>query len=481
MITVPVSSVNAVNVTYEVIDGGNVVASGSVKQGMDITGLALDAGSYCVNLTTVTDANHASASNVSYITVVPIPSFVSAEDVTVTYGEDINIRVTSENAVGVTYQVIDAKGKVVASGNVEPNVISYLMAAEVSSDGIITGLKLSAGNYKVNLTTVPDANYVAVNYVSSLTVNPANSSVEGEDVVATVGDSIVIAITSENATSITYQIIGDGGVVANGTVEAGENITVSDLPAGNYRVDLKANVDGNHAPSEGSSTIVVNKIPSSVVPTVSNIDVGENETIQINVGADDAQGSINVTLNNKSYDDVPVVNGNAQIVISNLPAGNYTVVVKYSGDDKYMLSEGSATFEVEKIVPSMQMVDSTITMGKDEKITISLPEDATGTVTIEVNGKSYTQPVINGKATFNLSCLKAGEYEIKICYSGDEKYCPINTTGTIKVLPSENNSQENKIEHLKTGLGVYETANPIMALVVVLIALGFGQLRRFRK
>ena len=478
---------NAVGVDYEVFDQSGVsVVNGSADYIVSysgasnwlISGLALSAGNYTVRLTTVPADNYASVSGYFKITVDLANSSVSADDVAVTYGEDFNISVTSENAVGVDYEVFDQSGVPVVNGTAEPANLPYLRAS-ISSNWVISGLALSAGNYTVKLTTVPEDNYASVSHVLSLTVDPAGSSVKAEDVEGNVGDSIIVPVTSENATSITYQIIGDDGVVANGTVEAGENITVSDLHAGNYRIDLKADTDGNHNPSEGSSTIVVNKIPSSAVPTVSNIGVGENETIQINVGADDAQGSVNVTLNNISYGNVPVVNGNAQITVSNLPAGTYTVVVIYSGDDKYLLSKGSGTFEVEKIVPSMDMIDSTITMGKDEKITISLPEDATGTVTIEVDGKSYTQPVINGKATFYLSGLKAGEYEINICYSGDEKYCPINTTGTIKVLSSENNSQINKIEHLKTGLSVYETANPIMVLMIVLIALGFGQLRRF--
>lgn len=51
----------------------------------------------------------------------------------------------------------------------------------------------------------------------------------------------------------------------------------------------------------------------------------------------------------------------------------------------------------------------------------------------------------------------------------------------VKIISSENNTQKDKIEHSKTDLSVYETANPIMALMIVLIALGCGQLRRFGK
>ena len=153
--------------------------------------------------------------------------------------QDFNISVTSENAVGVDYEVFDQSGGSVVNGTAEPANIPYLRAS-ISSNWVISGLALSAGNYAVKLTTVPEDNYASASHVLSLTVDHAGSSVNGEDVEGNVGDSIIVPVISENATSITYQIIGNDGVVANGTVEAGENITVSDLPAGSYSVDLKA-------------------------------------------------------------------------------------------------------------------------------------------------------------------------------------------------------------------------------------------------
>ena len=444
--------------------------------GEDITGLVLDAGSYTVNLTTGPDENHTSVSNVSSITVNKDKSSVSAEDVTATYGEDISIEVTSEHAIAVNYQILDKNGKEITNGTVEPAVLS-LLRASISSKGVISGLKLSAGKYTVNLTTVPEDNYDSANYASSLEIKPATSSVKAENVEFNVGDLIIIPVTSENTTSITYQIIDESGnAVVNGTIKPDESITVSNLSAGSYTVNLTANGDGNHSSSANSSTLVVNKIPSSVVPTANDIHVGEKETIDIYVGADDAGGSVNVTVNGETYNDIPVVDGAAQVIVSGLPEGNYSVDVTYSGDDKYLPSNQSTTFKVEKMAPSIKISD--VSGGK---LTIYLPEDATGNVTIEVEGKTYTQPVINGKVVFDLSNLTAGSYEIKIYYTGDEKYSPVNTTCTIKVLQNENNTQKDKIEHLKTGLSVYETANPIMALFVVLIALGFSQLRRFGK
>ena len=57
-------------------------------------------------------------------------------------------------------------------------------------------------------------------------------------------------------------------------------------------------------------------------------------------------------------------------------------------------------FKVNKILPTLNIDSKDIAVGKDGKIVITLPTDATGTVTIEVDGKTYTAQVENGKAIF---------------------------------------------------------------------------------
>ena len=63
-------------------------------------------------------------------------------------------------------------------------------------------------------------------------------------------------------------------------------------------------------------------------------------------------------------------------------------------------------------------------MGEDGKITVTvtLPKDATGKVTIEIDGKNYTSQIKDGKAVFTVSGLKVGKHSIKIFYTGDDKY-----------------------------------------------------------
>ena len=117
-----------------------------------------------------------------------------------------------------------------------------------------------------------------------------------------------------------------------------------------------------------------------------------------------------------------------------------------------------------------------------------MPDDATGTVTIGVNGKEYTNPVENGKAVFEISGLKKGDYNVDASYSGDKKY-EANDTITDVIVNFHENGNNNPADyggerHSSQGgvsLADHPTGNPILALLLILVVLASTQIRRFKK
>ena len=61
-------------------------------------------------------------------------------------------------------------------------------------------------------------------------------------------------------------------------------------------------------------------------------------------------------------------------------------------------------------------------VGDEEIITIVVPNDATGVVEIIVNGKKETLNLTGGVASLVLDDLVAGNYNVTVNYSGDDKY-----------------------------------------------------------
>ena len=62
-----------------------------------------------------------------------------------------------------------------------------------------------------------------------------------------------------------------------------------------------------------------------------------------------------------------------------------------------------------------------------------MPSDATGTVTLTVDGKDYVFDVVGGIANVILPDLANGVHQYTITYSGDDKYMPFAQTDSINV------------------------------------------------
>ena len=89
---------------------------------------------------------------------------------------------------------------------------------------------------------------------------------------------------------------------------------------------------------------------------------------------------------------VNIKDGKASLIVSDLPVGKYDIVVKYSGDANYGASTNITSFNVGKIAKYDIDVDiSRVQSGENATITVSLPKDATGNVTIIMEIKSIMQ------------------------------------------------------------------------------------------
>ena len=182
------------------------------------------------------------------------------------------------------------------------------------------------------------------------------------------------------------------------------------------------------------------------------------------------------------------IDGIAKIIIPELPRGKYVANVTYEGDDKYLPSTTTVNFTVTKVKSPIHAKGDVIEEGNNATVVVRVQEDATGTITITVDGKEYTEEVEDGKATFNVPGLTKGDWNVDASYSGDKKYEANATITDILVYrhdPSGNGTNHNNHARASTNairLSDYPTGNPIlMALLILLIALGATQIRRFKK
>ena len=166
-------------------------------------------------------------------------------------------------------------------------------------------------------------------------------------------------------------------------------------------------------------------------------DVGYDGVFNINValtGVDaiGLNGNVIVTVNNKDY-SVNIVNGKGTAVGVKLAAGTYDFTAAWAGNDNYNAVGDSGKFSVAKVDSIIDVAVSDIKVGEDAVISVKLLSDATGSVTVTVNGKDYTETVVNGVANVKVADLKAGTYDVAVKYSGDNNYNAAVATSSFTV------------------------------------------------
>ena len=387
----------------------------------------LKAGTYGVAVKYSGDNNYNAAVATSSFTVSKVDSTMDVTVNDIVFGGDLTVDAVLPG---------DAAGEVV----ITVNGVDYYVAIENGkATGTIGGL--DAGDYTVTVKYAGDDKYAAVDVTKG--VNVAKAQPVLGVVIADVdyGNGFVIeaTLTGVNSAPLSGNVI----VTVNGKeyavkVTDGKGIATGDkLAAGTYAFAAAWAGDDNYNIVTENGDFKVNKIDSSVAVNVNNIKVGEELTITVNVPSD-ATGDVTVSVDGKEY-NVAIENGKAVKTISGLKADDYTVTVKYAGDNNYNEATADAEFSVSKISDyNMDISVPEIKEGVNSTISVDLPKDATGTVTVEIDGKKYTANVIDGTANVIVSGLSAGDYNITTVYSGDAKYDSMTKKGNITVIPNVN-------------------------------------------
>ena len=107
-----------------------------------------------------------------------------------------------------------------------------------------------------------------------------------------------------------------------------------------------------------------------------------------------------------------------QYLLKNCPVGLYKLTTTYAGDNYYKDVSSISTFAV-----TLDVQLPTIQARSNATINVQLPKNATGTVDVTVNGKTYNAKVGTGElATVTTDKLSEGIFKVYTYYSGDDYY-----------------------------------------------------------
>ena len=245
------------------------------------------------------------------------------------------------------------------------------------------------------------------------------------------------------------------------------------LDAGDYNITAYFSGTQNYESSVGYKNLTVYKAASIINVTGQNVTSLEDSIINVHVTPEVATSLINVTVTGSNgyeifLENIELSDSRYTKNLGNLSEGNYYVLVEYNGDKNHNASWNITTFTVVNPEFGIDIDVSNMTYGENRTVTITVPREYIGTLTIKLNGTELTAEnytIEDGVITFNTAELPGiisdgklvvGEYNISVNYvngSGD-KYESTNASILFSVFKAEPNIIVNT---MNTTYGFNET------------------------
>ncbi len=336
-----------------------------------------------------------------------------------------DINVGDEAEIEITLNS-DASGSVIVSVDEKSNSSSIL-----NGNGKVIISNLAYGKKSASIRYLGDEKYLPISIVKEFNVNRIEPSITVDSDNINVGDIAVFSINLNSDASGTVSVIVDGKFNSTNLAAGSAKINIAGLTGGNKTAVISYMGNAKYLPANVTCDISVNKIKPEISANIDDINVGDNAEIDISINPD-ASGSVIVSIDGKTA-TADVLNGKAKVILSNLSSGIKSASVIYSGDDKYCDGTINESFNVNKLTPYISASAFDINAGEIAVFSISLNSDASGIVSLNIGGKTYSSKLTEGIAKISVEGLTSGIKKATIDYEGDDKYLPVNTSCDISV------------------------------------------------
>ena len=308
----------------------------------------------------------------------------------------------------------------------------YYTAPVEEGVAVINISGLPVGEYMLEVGYIGDDKYDAYEGLVSVNVTVADPEllVVLEDGFIEYGEFTYLEIyLNESATG--YVAIyamdyatGEEVMLYNITVEeAREGVLIEELPAGEYIIGAVYSGDNNFAEDYDYDTLYIIRTAPELEINVTGDLVVDGEVNITFTTPEDVDGLITILVDGYEV-EYTGANGTYTVTINDLTEGTHTVIGYLEGDSNYEDSSVVETFYIDKVDPTVEIevVPDVILTGGNATVTITVPEDATGYILVDINGESFYGPVEDGTFSVYLFTLEAGTYDIAVTYTGDDKY-----------------------------------------------------------
>ena len=376
-----------VTINYTTNSNGTVTikVNGQIISGTKFT--PTKEGSYNVSVDVAENDYYTAASNETSFTVEKTSAVVVISPVAdVVVGQEVTIKYDTNSNGTVTVKV---NGQKIKGSKFTPT---------------------KEGSYNVSVDVAENDYYTAASNETSFTVEKTSAVV----VISPVADVVV-----GQEVTIKYDTNSNGTVTVKVNGQKIKGSKFIPTKAGSYVVSV--DVAGNDYYSEASNetAFTVEKTSAVVVISpVADVVVGQEVTIKYDTNSN---GTVTVKVNGQKISGAK---------FTPTKEGSYVVTVDVAENDYYTAASNQTKFTVEKI----DNYTADINVGEDN-VTVILPEDINGKLTVKVGNETFAVPVKNGVAVIPYDDLPVGENSITVTYPGDSKYAEKSFDFNVTVKP----------------------------------------------
>ena len=412
------------------------------KVSLDVSSLA--PGTYTASVKSAATSIYESASATAAVVVKKYDSVVSAEDVSVMYG-DVNGKFVASltNAEGVPLS---------ANIVVTINGVDYALKTNSNGQASISTADLTPGEYTATVVYKGNSKYNPSSATAKVTVkDKLVSVVSADDVTVKAGDAkgkFVATLTNAEGVPLSANVV----VTLNGVNYALKSnskgqvsVSTASLPVGEYTATVVYKGNSKYNPSSATAKVTVkNKFDSVVSADDVTVKAGDanGKFVATLTNAEGVPLSANVvvTLNGVSYSQKSNSKGQVIISTADLPVGEYVATVVYKGNSKYNPSSTTAKVTVnDKFVSVVSADDVTVKAGDPNSKFVATLTNAEGVplsanMVVTLNGVNYAlKSNSKGQVSVSTADLPVGEYVATVVYKGNSKYNPSSTTAKVVV------------------------------------------------
>ena len=421
-LVVDVTLSEAINDVVSIIIGGKTYTVDLVSGvgSKNISGL--NAGQYNITVNYAGNVNLTASNATANVKVDVFTPSIDVSADAITYGDDLAVNVI----LGGSSVVEDATGNVTVTIGADTYDVNINNASAT-----ITVPDLGAGNYTAFVAYSGDSNFAAVNTNYTVTVNKKATSITlaASDIVY--GDDLIVDVTLSEAINGKVSLTVNGKAYTVKLTAGKGKATISNLNAGSYSINAKYAGNANLTASSKKASITVNKKSTSINVTAQDITYGDDLIINVQL-SEAIGGEIAINVNGSQF-TVTLADGVGNLSVSNLNAGEYLISADYAGNENFLESNATYLVVVNKAKTSIIVSAADIVYGDDLIVNVNVDSRATGSVSINVDGKDYNITLADGKGSKSISNLAADTYTITAKYGGDLNFLASENTTDVVV------------------------------------------------